>query len=227
MSSISVFLTKAGIKMKIPGILSVLTPSYEIMRTYQIPVVDGDNVTFRTCKWEQVESYAAQAGQSVQEYLDSIQDIAAPTLTVKDVDLVNDSQTINRSNLRIGRSYVIRTLNEPEQVVKLDSPKKYKTWKKRIFEDPNVVYVAEDIRQGRELGTYDVEFEGYLGDDIQEYSLYDLDSIQRLYDLKDVLDSKDNEQIANFVGSLGDRFVPFIDVDKGTIDIKGVERLLR
>ena len=228
MSSISVFLTKAGIKMKIPGILSVLTPSYEIMRTYQIPVVGEDGtITFRTCKWEQVESYAAQAGQSVQEYLDSIQDVASPTLTVKDVDLLNDSQTINRSNLRIGRSYIIRTLNGPEQVIKLDSPKKYKTWKKRIFEDPNVVYVAEDVRQGRELGTYDVEFEGYSGDDIQEYSLYDLDSIQRLYDLKDVLDSKDNEQIANFVGSLGERFVSFIDVDKGTIDIKGVERLLR
>nr|DAU18092.1 MAG TPA: hypothetical protein [Bacteriophage sp.] len=33
-STVSAFLTRSGIKQKIPGVLSVLTPSHEIMKVY-------------------------------------------------------------------------------------------------------------------------------------------------------------------------------------------------
>ncbi len=222
MSSISVFLTKTGIKMKIPGILSVLTPSYGIMLTYQIPVVKKDkSIEWHTCKWEQVESYAEQAGMSVEEYLNTIQ-INAPK--VKSTKVENNEINLNISNFRLGRSYFMR-IGGKDKVIKIDSAKKYKAWKQRILTDATITSVVEDIRKGRELGTYDVEFEGIIDSETSLHSLYDLDSIQNLYDLKDAIDSKDKNVLINFVARLG--YSDFIDIEKETVDVKGVEKALR
>jgi hypothetical protein len=41
-SSLTVALTKSGIKTKMPGILSVLCPTQDIIKFYKIPVLDAE-----------------------------------------------------------------------------------------------------------------------------------------------------------------------------------------
>ena len=49
--------------------------------------------------------------------------------------------------------------------------------------------VQEDITAGKELGNYDVWFKGTPNGEVEtSYTLWDLDSVQALFELKDVID---------------------------------------
>ena len=181
MSTVSVFLTNSGIKMKIPGILSVLTPSYNIMRTYRAPYYDNQgNLKWKELKWEQVENN--DLGISAQEYLAEIQKDAPYVFQI-----INGTPVFDFNNLVIGRTYLI-----DGKSVKLVTPKQRKQLKQDILSG-KYSSVQEDITAGKELGNYDVWFKGTSNGEVEtSYTLWDLDSVQALFELKDVIDIKDD-----------------------------------
>lgn len=177
LSTISVFLTNSGIRLKIPGVLSVLTPSHEIMKLYA-----GK-------KWEAIEFNEGIDGtpMSKEDYLDVLQD--------DDKNLIYSSNfgKSNLENIRLRRTYriagkisekVMKDLGayykDGNLYIDLNHPSKYKKLKKYVA-DGSINEIEEWIKFGRNLGSYNAIFKG---SDEQTYQLYDLDSIQALYDLE-------------------------------------------
>lgn len=91
-SIISSYLTNAGIKQKIPGILSVLTPSHEIFKLY--------------------------AGRKYESFTNPEQELAELQARQAPVYDVND-ETSNISNLELGRTYQITERVTQEEVREL------------------------------------------------------------------------------------------------------------
>ena len=213
-STISVFLTNSGIKMKIPGILSVLTPSYNIMQLYQVP--DG-NGGFRTVKFEEIRKRAEEQGKTPQEYLQSLQnDFAPQVLETRNVNGMS-ARTVTLKNLKIGRSYFI---DGSEESIKITDPYVYKKLKNEIVNGQHIS-IVEDITKGRELANYDVHFTGKIansGSDIEsDFTLWDLDSIQALFELKDTSD----------IDTFKVKYAYLFNEDISKLDKKQLETLLR
>ena len=160
MSAVSVFMTNAGIKRKISGILSVLTPSFGIMKLY-----NGK-------KYEQILIESQKAGYStVYEYLEHLQETEAPIV----YDNVNG---LNRRNVYLGRTYRLTYKdvngNNVTEIRKINTPLERK---QLIDEALNYTSIKEDITKGRDLGSYDAFFNDNL-------SIYDLDSVISIFNFK-------------------------------------------
>lgn len=179
-STISSFLTRNGIKQKIPGVLSVLTPSYEIMKLY-----------------------AGRKYESFTNPSEELEVLQAQQIPIYDI---NDPNS-NISNLELDRTYLI-TRGYNEEIINDDgtitvvprisilpelikTPKEYREIKKQI-EDGVITQVVEDIRIGRNLAGYNVRFKTDKG----SFQLWDLTSASALFDI--------NELEKNWSGVQGD-----------------------
>ena len=186
-STVNSYLTKTGIKQKIPGILSVLTPSHNIMKLYA---------------GRKYDSFT-----NPEEELKVLQEVQAPTFSV---DLSGTSIT----DIELGRNYFI-TVNEDVELID-EFGNIYKTIQRRklpesipiknidqynkLKQDVKngiVVEVTEDIISGRELAGYNVRFQAISEDSVDEFGktipsevrrfqLYDLDSYQTLFKLNEL-----------------------------------------
>lgn len=168
MSIINISLTKASIKIKVPGVLSVLCPSFNIFKLY------GDR---------KLESYSEGELHENQLNLENNQE-----------NNISDKL----SKVEIGRTYKIFTENPKEVASRLkvnDIKDGYVNYFVQTSIDYRhlrevldradtkglITKVCENIEEGRDLASYNVRFVDSNGD---EYQLYDLDSINNLCKLK-------------------------------------------
>ena len=169
-STISVFLTRSGIKQKIPGVLSVLTPSHDIMKVYA---------------GRKYESF-----DNPKEELEALQAQQVPVYDINNPDS-------NITNLELGRTYLV-TSNMDSEVEDVDgnlqiapvpvtesrlirTPREYRQLKKDI-QSGKVTQVVEDIRAGRNLAGYNVRFKTDKG----SFQIWDLTSASALFDINEL-----------------------------------------
>ena len=184
-SIINSYLTNSGIKQKIPGILSVLTPSYNINRIFA---------------GKKYEAY-----NNPKEELEILQNAVIPVFDI------NNPQS-NISDLEIGRTYTITKLvpfvnelgetegREVTESVLIRTPKEYRNLRRDVLAG-DVIKVIEDITVGRDLAGYNVRFEGTtLAEDgltnvAQRFQIWDLDSARLLADANDAKSAEELAQI--------------------------------
>lgn len=169
-STISAFLTRSGIKQKIPGVLSVLTPSHDIMKVYA---------------GRKYESFT-----NPKEELEALQAQQVPVYDINNPDS-------NITNLELGRTYLV-TSDMDSEVEDVDgnlqitsvpvtesrlirTPREYRQLKKDI-QSGKVTQVVEDIRAGRNLAGYNVRFKTDKG----YFQIWDLTSASALFDINEL-----------------------------------------
>ena len=177
-STVSAFLTRSGIKQKIPGVLSVLTPSHEIMKVYG---------------GRKYESFT-----NPKEELEALQAQQVPVYDINNPDS-------NIANLELGRTYLV-TSNVDSEVVDANgnlqiapvpvtesrlirTPREYKQLKKDI-QSKKVIQVVEDVRAGRNLSGYNVRFKTDKG----FFQLWDLTSASALFDVNELEENWEGTQ---------------------------------
>lgn len=170
-SAISSFLNKTGIKQKIPGILSVLTPSYEVYKLY--------------------------AGRKLESFNDFDQEIEILQSQQIPVFDIND-QASSISNLELGRYYQVTELvltpmkTETEEIVEtevpvtntilIQTPNQYMKLRDGV-QSGKILKIVESLREGRNLAAYNVRFRDIYG---RNFQIWDLDSARALFTLNEI-----------------------------------------
>ena len=160
-SIITVQLTNSGIKSKMPGILCVLNPSFGIMKIY------GDR---------KLESFSSQ------QELENLQNTYLPIFTVG-----NGTYTGNLSSIDIGRKYTV-TINGESSIRNITTPREYYNLRKEIEQEiinGSEISITEYIMDGRDLASYNVRFSAAVDGNTFNFQLYDLKSIQDLYEFEE------------------------------------------
>ena len=203
-STVASYLTNTGIKQKIPGILSVLTPSYNVFKIY--------------------------AGRKLEAYKNPREDLAKEQANFDALPVfdINNPLT-NISNIDLGRTYKITRIGldgsilEPEWKL-IATPLDYKHLKDEI-DSGLVARVVEAVidRQGnplgRDLASYNVRFQSIDG---QYFQLWDLDSAQNLYRINEIKeDDLTSEQKIQKLAELSQ------DILGQVVDSDVLERLVR
>ena len=169
-STISAFLTRSGIKQKIPGVLSVLTPSHDIMKVY-----------------------AGRKYESFDNPKEELEALQAQQVPVYDINNPDSDIT----NLELGRTYLVtskvdsevkdvdgnlQTISAPAtESILIRTPREYRQLKKDI-QSGKVTQVVEDVRVGRNLAGYNVRFKTDKG----SFQIWDLDSASTLFDVNEL-----------------------------------------
>ena len=177
-STISAFLTRSGIKQKIPGVLSVLTPSHEIMKVY--------------------------GGRKYESFTNPKEELEALQLQQIPVYDINNPDS-DVTNLELGRTYIVTSNVESEvedvdgnlQIVSVPvtepklirTPKEYRQLKKDI-QSGKVTQVVEDVRVGRNLAGYNVRFKTDKG----SFQIWDLTSASALFDVNELEENWEGTQ---------------------------------
>ena len=169
-STITVELTRSGIKQEIPGILSVLTPSFNIMKLY------GDR---------KLDSFANKR---------ELQELQAKYDNNPVFSYISGTTKGHLSDLELGRKYRIFVKRKDGVTEQFDgstlTPREYWELKKEINQLLPLVenlIISENVIDGRELASYNCRFETNRG----TYQLYDLQSVQNLFLLKEYLDNNE------------------------------------
>lgn len=184
-SAISVYLTRTGIKQEVPGLLSVLTPSYNIFKLY------GD--------------------RKYESFTDPDKDLAELQEQQVPVYDENDPNT-DITNLELGRWYYIteNVLDEIEdadgnmvqapvpitQSKLIRTPQEYKEIKEKV-KNGSITRIVENVIKGRDLAAFNVRFNTDKG----RFQIWDLDSASALFDLNE-LKGVDIEGLLNVYKSL-------------------------
>lgn len=165
-SIISTTFTNSGIKIKIPGILSVLTPSKGMFLLY------GDR---------KLESFNTE------------EEILELQKSYDENPIISKSEGIIKghfSNLEMGRKYKV-VVGEEHEIITLSTPIDYYDFVKKYKNIEQDFTISEYIVEGRDLGSYNVRFEGKLNDTVEDrFQLYDLDSVRNLFIFKEYLSGK-------------------------------------
>lgn len=154
LSSVTSFLTKSGIKQKIPGLLSVLTPSYGI---------------FRLFAGKKLESFS-----NPEIELEEIQKNTSPVYDI------NDPNT-SISRIRLGRTYLIQKADGTTISKEINTPLEY--WN-LIDNISDIVSVTEDVREGRDLASFNIKISTENGEfqiwDLDSFrASYELESLKK------------------------------------------------
>lgn len=166
LSIIASYLTNSGIKQKIPGLLSVLTPSFNIMKLYN----------------NQKREYYKNFDKEIAE----AQDRVVPVY-------IRGTET-NISNLELGRYYIIERQLPDEtytsEIKLIATPKDYKELKDELG---SIVRITESLKEGRDLAAYNIHFSSDYGehqlwdlDSVQNsFALVDAKTIEDLQKISD------------------------------------------
>lgn len=181
-SIIASFINKNAIKIKIPGLLAVLTPSYGLYKMY-------GNRTYDTLyNWSESDT------QLVEEYMNNLDDLSEFITLNRDQQLLKAMQwqsdqnsliSINSlgnpdvSKIRLGRTYKIRHSNGWVESRFINSPLVLRNLKDGILKG-EIASITEDVSKGRELGAYNVTFSTTEGN---TFSLWELDSVCSVQEL--------------------------------------------
>ena len=183
-SIINVALTNSCIKIKIPGILSVLCPSYNRMMLYGNKMLtDYKDVS---------EIQHAQLLQKPLYYNKALEEGADITEQV-----LNDKESFIDKSYRIetGKHYIVKYKDGSEKDIFIDQPffttivnGKTRVGRQTILKgitSGEIVKVTENIVPGRNLSHYNIFFTGKTEDGkIKNYSIYDLEPAKELFKLQ-------------------------------------------
>ena len=205
-SKLSVFLSKAGIKIKEPGVLAVLTPSHESFKLYDVPMPDAEgNFTLnKTVKLQEIikdpviiqhvrdqikAENEIKDDENVpypteEQIIDYLQSFKLPVTKTSEIRIRKTYKTVDFNN-----NVVYYQINLPGDQTgtpkmvdgKLVFPIGYTAFKKKWHEFKNV---QEDITAGRNLLSANFIF-NEEGNSNETFQLYDLYSIQAMFDLRD------------------------------------------
>ncbi len=169
-SIISSYLTNAGIKQKIPGILSVLTPSHNIFKLY------GD--------------------RKYESFTNPEQELAK--LQAQQLPVYDGTNPNTISNLELGREYFVTRIvpevdaagnqigvRDETKSELIRTPSEYHKLKQDIL-DGKVAKVVENVTVGRDLAAYNVRFSTSDG---SRFQLWDLDSATALFEYNEIVNS--------------------------------------
>ena len=161
-SVITVALTKSGIKSKIPGTLAIISPAYGNMKIY-----GGKKLS----QWKDGELEVEQ-----KKYDDN------PIISSTDVDK-------KYQDVEIGRWYKLYNLDTDQitdYIVK--TPLERKNFIEQLKSINYNFKLVENIIKGRDLASYNIKFETTDGN---HFSLYDLDSVNDLFKLKNKISEEE------------------------------------
>lgn len=163
-STISSLLTKCGIKQAMNGTLSVLTPSFNMMKLY------GD---------KKYEAY-----DDPKKELDELQAKQKPLTQVSQVELgryyfITKKINTTVESLDDGKITSAEVADTERKLI--NTPQDYKELKK-LFDAGKIVSIVEDVKSGRNLAGYNVRFNTDFG----SFQLWDLDSTSALFDLQEI-----------------------------------------
>ena len=195
LSTINSFLTNSGIKSKIPGILSVLTPSYKINRTYNGKKLEEyDNPEQELAELQrQAEQNPIYSEKSIDFRLKSVDETDEDYYTYRKQEILKHGNPF--AGLRFGTIYNIQFKNGEKIELELNTIEKYQKLKEDVF-NGNVVSFYENIQAGRELAPYNSRFEIQAeGEEPINAQLWDIDSINDLNKLEHAVKSNDIDTI--------------------------------
>lgn len=175
LSIVASYLTNAGIKQKIPGLLSVLTPSFNIMKLYN--------------------------GHKREYYKDFDREIAEAQNNVKSIYLKDTDLSI--SNLELGRYYIIDYVDGTSEIKLIATPKDYKKLKDNLAAVSRVTeslkegrdLAAYNIHFNSDLGQYQL----WDLDSVQySFALMDAKTLEDLQEISNAMNFSyifDDEQL--------------------------------
>lgn len=175
LSTVSSFLTKQAIRIKIPGLLSVLVPSQGIFKLYggrKYESFDNPEVELQQLQDQQISVYK------------------------------HDDVLLNKANgiadIELGRTYTITREVESEEIGPdgeilimrspvtydefIDSPAQLKQLRKEV-KSGIILEIVENVKVGRDLGAYNAKFTTYEG---ERFSLWELDSINLAHEFSTI-----------------------------------------
>ena len=207
LSTINSYLTKTGIKQKIPGILSVLTPSF------------GVNKLHAGRKYESFNNPEVEL-EELQKQQKPVFDINDAGTSISDIELgreyfitrTQDVDTeIEDMEGNISIAPVPTTTTESEPIMTIDQYDKLK----QDIKDGIVTRVTENVIKGRDLAGYNVRYKGVLDGESYRFQLYDLDSYRTLFKLdqlqKDLKKAKTDEVRLQLLQRLKDLYTAYYD----------------
>lgn len=200
-STIASYINKNAIKIKIPGLLAVLTPSYGLYKMY-------GNRTYDTLyNWSErdyvlVDNYQKSLINEEdrirfnslsrdKQLLEAMQGQQQSLITTEQfVDEFGIIQNIVTSNnmhkLKLGRTYNIVYANGVTESVFINSPVVYRDFVNAVNRG-EISSITENISKGRELGAYNVLFKGVdLSGVSRNFQLWDIDSVYNVQKLMDI-----------------------------------------
>lgn len=211
-SIISSYLTNAGIKQKIPGILSVLTPSHNIFKIY--------------------------AGRKYESFINPEQELEE--LQSQQIPIYDTTDPNSISNLELGRSYRITRLlptgyneqgeplydpNNPNIDTKTElirTPSEYHRLKQDIAQG-TVLQVVEDVTVGRDLAAYNVRFNTTDG---SRFQLWDLDSATALFEWNEIKDKKGDLSPEELLATVSSFYQKYFGTVPSNLDMTNVDAYL-
>lgn len=192
-STISTTLTKSAIKVKMPGLLAVLCPSYDIIKLYNGRFLDQ----YKSGELEQLQAKADANPIWTNGTFVGNSDIELCT-TYKVITDTPDISTnlINfyGSDAKQRDGYVDVLVQTPAQRLKL----------KQFLNDNNlnIQSVVENIQAGRNLAPYDVKFTATNSNGVtQNFSLYDCDLIKQRFEDKASVSDDQLQTVLNAVST--------------------------
>ena len=227
-STISSTMTKKGIRLKIPGLLAVLTPSYNLFKLFRDRKFDSfqnPNVELEQMQQEKdlnplyveglINNFAdIRLGR---KYKITYNDVIEVPSTIEDITNLHkrrgdetDSEYLERVNFEYQKE-TDRLLNEGNrrmQYVEINTTNDLRQLKQDI-KSGKVNKVVEYVKDGRNLGAYNVTANGVSRDGNQiRFQLWELDVINRLQQLQDIKNGESELSLQDLLG-----FEPTYSID--------------
>ena len=230
-SSLTVALTKSGIKTKMPGILSVLCPTQDIIKFYKIPVLDEEGQPtgkYKRVSFGQLEKALKLSDEQLDQKLDELQS--------DEPNLQNEDGSIDFSQIEVGYKYLVKYADGTTKMVHVAGPHYFEKEKslgsrihggvnipavvtgyKNLKTDSNIVEIKEWIKEGQDLRSYNVRFKDSNGK--SSFQMYDLDIVQDYFALKQLKPKEQFAQALVYLNKYGkfDEYITRMQTDLASV----------
>lgn len=194
-STIASTINRTGIKLKIPGLLAVLSPCHNLYKIY------GDRTFDSFYFWSEadkqlVEQYKTTLSSeeltkfeeldNQYQLLDALQWAEKP---VFELETVNEIYKIN-----LGRKYTVEYIDGTSEIKFINTPKDLRDLEAEITQN-RVAKITEYIKDGRNLGAYNVRFRTETG---EYFQLWELDNIYYLQELRELQKNGSEKDFQNW-----------------------------
>ena len=223
LSTIGTTLTKSAIKIKMPGLLAVLCPSYDIIKLYNGRMLSS----YKTGELQELQQQFDNnplwqngdfVGDNDIELTKTYKIFINPEANQL---LVNSAIATLGGNLKVENGQLNYLVEVPAQRSQL---------KQFLRRNSNLVdKVSENVEVGRNLAPYNVYFEGTDSDGItRRYSLYDCDIVKQRFLPNNTVTDDELQTVLNAVSPTNDNNTvqienKIITINKDSIDIRPYE----